>query len=88
MHNILSIALVRTLFIAAALFSLTAVHSWAGGGQHYPNGVEDFAVGALPPPGTYLVNYMILAQKNSLRDNSGNGLPADFNASVFAEVPS
>jgi hypothetical protein len=73
---------------AAVVFTLlTAAQSWAGGGQHYPNGVEDFAVGAMPPPGTYLVNYMILAQKNSLRDNSGKSLPADFNASVFAEVP-
>ena len=75
------------LFIAFVISVLTDARSWAGGGQHYPNGAEDFAVGALPPPGTYLVNYMILAQKNSLRDNSGNGLPADFNASVFAEVP-
>jgi len=87
MKKTLSSAFVRTLFIATAFFTLTAAQSWAGGAQHYPNGVEDFAVGALPPPGTYLVNYMILAQKNSLRDNSGNGLPADFNASVFAEVP-
>jgi hypothetical protein len=30
---------------------------------------------------------MILAQKNSIRDNSGNSLPVDFNGSVFAEVP-
>lgn len=77
----------HTICIAALFFMLSATQSFAGGGQHYPNGVEDFAVGALPPPGTYLVNYMILAQKNSLRDNSGNSLPADFNASVFAEVP-
>lgn len=71
-----------------ALFSLLyAGPCWAGGGQHYPNGVEDFAVGALPPPGVYLVNYLILAQKSSLRDNSGNGLPANFKADVVAEVP-
>lgn len=77
----------RTILIAAVFSMLIAAQGWAGGGQHYPNGAEDFMVGALPPPGTYLVNYMILAQKNSLRDNSGKSLPADFNASVFAEVP-
>ena len=79
--------LFRATWIAAALFLSSVTMSWGGGGQHYPNGVEDFMVGALPPPGTYLVNYMILARKNSIRDNSGNSLPADFNASVFAEVP-
>ena len=75
-------------FCLAAVFTLMVVApGWAGGGQHYPNGVEDFAVGALPPPGTYLVNYMLLVQKNSLRDNSGRAVPVDLNASVFAEVP-
>lgn len=81
----------RAMLLVMLFALFTAAQGWAGGlpgsGGHYPNGAEDFAVGALPPPGTYLVNYMILAQKNSLRDNSGNGLPADFNASVFAEVP-
>jgi len=77
----------RFLLVSVAFSLLICAQGWAGGGQHYPNGVEDFMVGALPPPGTYLVNYMLLVQKNSLKDNSGNNLPADFNASVFAEVP-
>ena len=79
----------RTILIAAVFSMLIVAQGWAGGlpgsGGHYPNGAEDFMVGALPPPGVYLVNYMILAQKNSLSNKS---LPAnDFNASVFAEVP-
>lgn len=77
----------RTILIAAVFSMLTAAQGWAGGGQHYPNGAEDFMVGALPPPGTYLVNYMMLIQKNSLTDNSGKAAPVDFNASVFADVP-
>lgn len=77
----------RTGWIVVVVFLLIVVQSWAEGGEHYPNGAEDFAVGVLPPPGTYLVNYMLLARKNSLRDNSGNSLPANFSASVFAEVP-
>ena len=77
----------RTVALAALFALITAAHAFAGGGQHYPNGVEDFAVGALPPPGTYLVNYMLYVQKESLRDNSGNRVPIDFDATVFAEVP-
>lgn len=87
MMKVPSYQVLRTLWIAVALFILTDVQSWAGGGQHYPNGVEDFAVGALPPPGVYLVNYLILAQKNSVRDNSGNSQPGNFKADVLAEVP-
>ena len=30
---------------------------YAGGGQAYPNGAEDFLVGAVPGPGFYGVNY-------------------------------
>ena len=92
MKNIACNRFFRIFTMAAAVSLLISSHSWAGGGQHYPNGVEDFMVGALPPPGTYLVNYMLLVQKNSLNDNSGKGTvtpggPLDFNASVFAEVP-
>lgn len=78
----------RTLTVAILLTVLTAAQSWAGGGQHYPNGVEDFAVGALPPPGTYLVNYLIYAHKNDIKNNSGNSAaPPSFRADVVAEVP-
>lgn len=87
MKNFACTRFLRTIWIAVAFSLLIAAQVLAGGGQHYPNGAEDFMVGALPPPGTYLVNYMILAQKNSLKDNTGKSVPVDFNASVFAEVP-
>lgn len=80
----------RTLWTAVMFTLLTASQSFAGGGQHYPNGAEDFAVGALPPPGTYLVNYLIFAQKKTIKDNSGNSaLPpgASFKGDVVVEVP-
>lgn len=76
-----------TLCLAAVFAMLTVAPSWAGGGQHYPEGVEDFAVGALPPPGVYLVNYLLLIQKNSLKDDGGNNVLPSFKASVVAEVP-
>lgn len=79
----------RAMLVIVTFCLLLAGQALAGGlpgsGGHYPNGAEDFMVGALPPPGTYLVNYMILAQKNSLSNKSLP--PNDFNASVFAEVP-
>ncbi len=76
------------LVLIAALLSLsTPARSWAGGGQHYPNGVEDFVVGALPPPGAYLVNYLLFIQKNELKDDSGDKVPVAFSADVVAEVP-
>ena len=57
----------RSLLVSALFSVLIAAQGRAGGlpgsGGHYPNGAEDFMVGALPPPGTYLVNYMILAQE-------------------------
>ncbi len=75
------------LLVALLLSILSVSQVWAGGGQHYPNGVEDFVVGALPPPGTYLVNYLVFAQKDSLKDNSGNSAPVEFSADVLVEVP-
>ena len=83
---------IRAIWMSGLLSLLLASQCWAGGGQHYPNGAEDFMVGALPPPGVYLVNYMLYVKKDSLKDKSGNntvtpGGPLDFNAKVFAEVP-
>ncbi len=85
-------ALLVILIVSGLSLTVTA-ESRAGGGQHYPNGAEDFVVGALPPPGTYLVNYLIFAQKNRLTDNSGNkalgpdGTATEFSADVVAVVP-
>ncbi len=76
----------RTVLIAFALTLLFTTQSWAGGGQHYPNGAEDFVVGAMPPPGTYLVNYLLFAQKDRLVDNSGDSV-GEFSGDVVAEVP-
>ena len=87
MHRSSQLRFPRAIALAIVFALITAAQSFAGGGQHYPNGVEDFMVGALPPPGTYLVNYLLYVQKDSLRDNSGKKLPVDFDATVIAEVP-
>jgi hypothetical protein len=44
------------LYMGAALFSWPAFATEGGGGV-YPNGAEDFMSGALPPPGTYFLDY-------------------------------
>lgn len=90
MDSLLLRGVIRALLvclIASGLSLTVTAESRAGGGQHYPNGAEDFVVGALPPPGTYLVNYLIFAQKNDLKNNSGNDVPVEFSADVVAEVP-
>jgi hypothetical protein len=50
------------------------VSTQAGGGQHYPNGVEAFLIGVLPPPGFYIKEYNFFYTANKLKDNSGRTL--------------
>ncbi|MEW6488181.1 MAG: transporter [Thermodesulfobacteriota bacterium] len=79
----------RVLPLALLLLAL-GTPSWANlplAGQHYPNGVEDFVVGALPPPGTYLKNYFGLIQKDRLMDDKGRNTGLDFEADVTVVVP-
>ena len=57
-----------------------------GGGGAYPNGAEDFMVGALPPPGTYFKNYLLYYSASQFKDNNGNDLIPDFDLKVAANV--
>ena len=79
--------IIRLFVSVMLLLGVGVTTSFAGGGQHYANGAEDFVVGALPPPGTYLLNYLTLIQKDRLVDNSGNSAPVEFEADVVAEIP-
>jgi hypothetical protein len=80
------VVFILSLAITAVFCTVKVNRSWAGGGQHYPNGLEDFVIGAMPPPGYYVINYMTLIQKNALVDNSGNSI-GNFKADVFVEAP-
>ena len=62
-----------------------ALATEAGGGA-YPNGAESFMAGALPPPGTYFINYLTYYQASSFKDNNGNDLPVKFNLKAAADV--
>jgi hypothetical protein len=63
--------------------------SWAteSGGSIYPNGNENYLVGAVPPPGFYALVYGDYFHSNTLRDNHGDRVPVDFMANVVAVAP-
>ncbi|MBB4845049.1 hypothetical protein HNP55_003595 [Paucibacter oligotrophus] len=73
------------LALSLALLSLGA-QATEGGGGIYPNGNENFLVGAMPPPGSYVLAYAGHDHLTSLRDNSGNkiDLPFDVKATFLA----
>lgn len=80
----------RMFFASAALlallFSGQTVMATQGGGGAYPNGAEDFMAGALPPPGTYLLNYMQYYSSDRLNDNNGKQIANGFKLNAFADV--
>ena len=71
----------------ATAFSLTPpAMATEGGGGHYPNGAEDFMVGALPPPGTYFLDYLSWYSASSFRGDSGDRLFTQFDLNVVANT--
>jgi hypothetical protein len=75
------------LSVLAALLSVSSmVSATEGGGGMYPNGAENYLIGALPPPGTYLLNYSNYYTADELRDGSGNRVPLNFKLEAFANV--
>lgn len=57
-----------------------------GGGGAYPNGAEDFMVGAAPPPGIYFINYFNFYSAPGFKDNDGNNALPKFHLNVYADV--
>lgn len=74
------------LLFSSLLLSANPVFATEGGGGAYPNGAEDFMSGAVPPPGTYLINYFDYYSADKLADNSGNKLVPGFKLNVIADV--
>ena len=75
-----------TAALIAMLFSSQAAMATQGGGGAYHNGAEDFMSGALPPPGTYLLNYIQYYSSDRLNDNNGNQISKGFKLNAFADV--
>lgn len=91
MHHFLTrkgLGLLMGLALCGAL--LKGTPSWAteGGGGAYPNGAEDFMVGAAPPPGTYLINYFEYYSAPGFKNNNGNNdvRYKKFDLDVYANV--
>jgi len=78
----------KTASIATCLLLASAsALATEGGGGIYPNGAENYMVGALPPPGTYYLLYGSHYEASTLRDNAGNKVPVDFKVQVTAVAP-
>lgn len=79
------------IFIAIAALSLLALTgkpalATQGGGGAYPNGAEDFMSGALPPPGTYFLNYFQYYTSDRLVGDNGDRIAPGFKLNVVADV--
>ncbi len=74
---------------AAAIADLISVPAYAleGGGSVYPNGAENYLVGALPPPGTYLANYTEFYSANRFNGGDGSKMMPHFKLQAFVEAP-
>ncbi len=66
--------------------SASPVRATEGGGNAYPNGADDFMAGALPPPGTYLLDYFLYYRANSFKDKDGHDAMAKFDLNAFVNV--
>jgi hypothetical protein len=79
--------------LPAALLALTAAllcslaQATEGGGGVYPNGNENYLVGAMPPPGTYTLVYGGYDHLTKLRDHNGDRINLPFDVSVTAVAP-
>ncbi len=72
-------------FAGTALFDGSALATEGGGGA-YPNGAEDFMTGALPPPGTYFLDYVDYYSASSLKGHGGDDLVPKFDLDVAVNV--
>lgn len=65
----------KKIGLALALSGLVATSALAKeGGDQYPNGGENWLAGAVPPPGTYFLNYFG-NYSGKLRDGDGDKVP-------------
>jgi hypothetical protein len=77
----------RACALAAALAALPMAATATEGGQTaYPNGAEDFMVGAVPPPGDYIINYLLNYHATDFNDGNGNNMIPGFRLDVWADV--
>jgi hypothetical protein len=78
----------RIIGCSAVLFAGIASPAFAleGGGSVYPAGAENYLVGALPPPGTYYLNYDEYYSANRFNGENGQKLLPHFDLQAAAQV--
>ncbi len=60
--------------------------AWAGGGQAYTNGSEDFKVGRLPPPSVNYIHYTSYYNSDDFKDNDGDEIDEAPETTTFANT--
>lgn len=76
------------LALGLSLVSAAAMATEGGGLTSYPDGLENYMSGALPPPGVYALSYAGTARYDTVRDNAGNQVPIpNFNVRVNVIAP-
>ncbi len=84
--SILTRMLLCALFVPLLFFVTVSSDGPAfateGGGGAYPNGAEDFMTGALPPAGTYFLDYASCYSAKTFKDHGGARLIPKFDLDV------
>jgi hypothetical protein len=75
------------LLLASALGPSAALAIEGGALPIYPDGLENYMVGALPPPGVHFLTYGGALRYDTLRGNSGESLVRDFKVKVNMLAP-
>lgn len=84
-NNLGRTSLIVPILLAVLLLSGVA-HATEGGGGAYPNGAEDFMAGAVPPPGTYFLDYFTWYSADRFNNNDGNNVVPGFKLNVTGNV--
>src|SRR5207249_798860 len=73
-----------TLVTAALCVGASIAHATENGSTAFPNGGEDFLVGAMPPPGWYGIVYLNRYDAHRVDDGAGRPAVAKFDFCVSA----
>lgn len=78
---------IHTLAVLAVTAYAGTAFATEGGGSTYPSGVENYLVGAVPPPGFYVLGYGNVYTADKLKDNNGDNIPVPgFKVNAVAAV--
>jgi hypothetical protein len=71
--------IIKGLFFIVVIIISIPNFIFAGGGQHYPNGLEAEVIGVLPPEGLYYRQFNIFYTADKLKDDRGHTLTLEKN---------